>query len=55
MIKNIIDLLVTSEHYNVSERVEFAKGKHEIPTTWKQGWNKIKRNWKYVKESKSRR
>ena len=53
MIKNIIDLLVSSEFYNVSERVEISKGKNEIPTTWKQGWIKIKRNWKYGKESNS--
>jgi hypothetical protein len=45
MIKDIIDLLNTSKHYGVSERVEIAKGKYEMPTTWKQCWNKIKRLW----------
>jgi hypothetical protein len=49
MIKNIIDLLVDSPFYNVSEEVEIAKGKNEFPVTWRQGWDKIKRNWKYGK------
>ncbi|CAB4215660.1 hypothetical protein UFOVP1475_39 [uncultured Caudovirales phage] len=45
MIANIIDLLNSSEHYGVSDRVEIAKGKYEIPYTWKGGWIKIKRIW----------
>ena len=44
MIANIIDLLNLSEHYNVSERVEIAKGKHKLPTTWRDVWYKIKRH-----------
>jgi hypothetical protein len=43
MIRNIIDLLISNDHYNVSERIEIGKGKYEMPITWKQGWNKIKR------------
>jgi hypothetical protein len=43
MIKNIIDLLGTSEHIGVSERVEIAKGKYELPYTWKGVWYKLKR------------
>ena len=49
MIKGIIELLTLGEYYNVSDRVEIAKGKLEIPLTIKQGWVKIKRNWKYGK------
>lgn len=49
MIKDIIDLLTSAPFYNVSDRVEIAKGKNEIPLTLKQGWDKIKRNWKYGK------
>lgn len=49
MIKSIIDLLTQAPFYNVSQRVEIAKGKHEIPTTLSQGWEKIKRDWKYGK------
>lgn len=51
MIKSIIDLLLSSPFYNVSDRVEIAKGKNEIPTTLKQGWEKIKRDWKYGKSN----
>jgi len=46
MIKNIIDLLNTSEYYGVSERVDIAKGKHEIPKSWKDAWGKVKRHSK---------
>lgn len=45
MIKNIIDLLSQNNHYGVSERVEIAKGKYEIPYTWKNVWNKLKRHY----------
>jgi hypothetical protein len=43
MIRTIIDLLIIDEHFGVSNEIEIAKGKWEMPTTWKQGWNKIKR------------
>jgi hypothetical protein len=43
MIKNIIDMLGTSEHIGVSDKVEIAKGKYELPSTWKGAWYKIKR------------
>lgn len=49
MIKNIIDILNLTEHYNVSERVEIAKGKYEYIISWKQSFKKIKRSWKYGK------
>jgi len=46
MIKNIVDLLNTSEHYGVSENIEIAKGKNELPNSWKDAFNKIKRHTK---------
>jgi hypothetical protein len=46
MIKQILDLLALHEHYGQSEAIEIAKGKYEIPTTFKQAFNKIKRQWK---------
>lgn len=52
MIKQIIDMLNALEHYGVSETVEIAKGKYELPTTIKKGWNQIKRNYKWQKTSK---
>jgi hypothetical protein len=45
MIKDIIDLLNTNHFYGVSDRVEIAKGKYEIPVTWKSGIYKIMRIW----------
>ncbi len=51
MIREIIDLLNTNHFYGVSERIEIAKGKHEMPLTWKEGLYKIKRLW-LKKESK---
>lgn len=45
MIREIIDLLNTDHFYAVSDRVEIAKGKHEIPITWKMGMYKILRAW----------
>jgi len=44
MYIGIIELLNTGEHYNISDRVEIAKGKHKLPTTWRDVWYKIKRH-----------
>lgn len=46
MIKNILDLLSLHEHYGQSEVIEIAKGKYKLLTTWKQGFEQIKRQWK---------
>jgi len=46
MIKHILDLLALDEFYGQSELIEIAKGKYEIPTTFKQGFKQIKRQWK---------
>lgn len=43
MIKNIIDLLQTSDFYNVSKDVDIAKGKYQIPRNWKSVKNLYKR------------
>jgi len=41
MIKGLIEMLNASEYYGVSERVEIAKGKYQIPISWKAGWKKL--------------
>lgn len=46
MIKHILELLALHEHYNVSENIEIAKGKYEIPLTFKKGFKQLKRIWK---------
>jgi chitinase len=44
MIKNVIELLSLSDYYGVSERVDIAKGKNELPNGWKDAFRKIKRH-----------
>jgi hypothetical protein len=46
MIKQIIDLLNMLPHYGQSETIEIAKGKHELPYTFKGAFEQIKRQWK---------
>ena len=43
MIKGVIDLLNSSDYYKVSEAVDIAKGKYQLPITWKDVRNYIKR------------
>jgi hypothetical protein len=50
MIQNILDLLNANDFYSVSENVEIAKGKYQIPNGWKDSFNKIKRHSKIKKE-----
>jgi len=45
MISNILNILASNEFYGVSENVEIAKGKYEIPFTWKDVWYKLKRHY----------
>lgn len=49
MIKQILNLLMTSEHYGQSETIEIAKGKYELPNSWNKGINQIKRQIKWQK------
>jgi hypothetical protein len=46
MIKLILEMLQLNEHYGQSETIEIAKGKYELPKTWKQTFKQIKREWK---------
>jgi|TARA_R110000803_G_scaffold111003_3_gene179439 hypothetical protein len=43
MISTIIDLLKQDKFYNVSNEVDIAKGKYEIPRSWKGVKNMFKR------------
>jgi hypothetical protein len=42
MVKNIVDLLQTNDFYNQSERIDIAKGRYELPTTWSGMFKLIK-------------
>jgi hypothetical protein len=46
MIKQILELLALEKHYGQSEVIEIAKGKYKLVTSWKQAFEKIKREWK---------
>lgn len=50
MIKDIIDLLNTGDYYGESESIDIAKGKYELPYSWKDTFNKIKRRSKRKRE-----
>lgn len=43
MIKDIIDLLQISEFHKESETIDIAKGKYQIPLSWKDVRNLFKR------------
>lgn len=45
-MKEILNLLVISDYYGVSERVDIAKGKYKIPSNWKELKKWLKRIWK---------
>ena len=42
-MKEIIELLNTNEYYGVSQNIDIAKGRYQIPYTWKDAWKNIKR------------
>jgi len=43
MIKNVLDLLNLYPYYGVSKKIDIAKGRYELPSTWKGVWELIKR------------
>jgi len=43
MIKQILDMLNLLPHYGVSEEIEIAKGRFEMPKNFKSGFEQIKR------------
>ena len=43
MIKQILELLAIDNWYGVSENIDIAKGKYELPRTWKSVKNMFKR------------
>lgn len=52
MIKNIIELLGTDNFYNVSEEIDFAKGKYKAPETIREGIKNIKRQLRWQSKRK---
>lgn len=54
MINNIIELLNTSKFYGVSENIDIAKGKYEIPSTWSDTFKNIKRRLWQIRKLRSK-
>lgn len=52
MIKVIIEMLNEDEYCGISENVDIAKGKYQIPVTWKDTWKNIKRRLWQIRKSK---
>jgi len=52
MLKQILELLQCTGHYGQSELIEIAKGKYELPTTFKKGYIQLKREMKWLKSTK---
>ena len=52
MLKNIIQLLQLHDHYGVSENIEIAKGKNELPKSFKKTGPQLKRiiKWQSQKQ-----
>ena len=52
MLKNIIQLLQIHDHYGVSENIEIAKGKNELPKSFKKTVPQLKRliKWQLQKQ-----
>ena len=53
MIADIIRLIQADKWEGLSDEVEIAKGKYEIPTTWRKMINLIRRKWQ-TKRTQSR-
>ena len=48
MISKIIDALHAFDYYGESSAIEIAKGKHQLPTTFKIAREKLKRQLKMI-------
>jgi hypothetical protein len=48
----ILELLRLDDWHNVSETVEIAKGKNELPLTLRKGYKQFKRDLKWQKKNK---
>jgi hypothetical protein len=49
MIAKIIDALQAFDYYGESDIIEIAKGKYKLPETIKEGKEKLKRQFKMIR------
>jgi len=47
MIDAIIYLLNVDDYYGESEHIDIEKGKHKLPTSFKEGMQQMKRKMKW--------
>ena len=52
MIKHIIDLLIIDDHFAQSEIIEIAKGKNELPKSFKRLFKQFNRELKWLKRNR---
>lgn len=52
MIEKCLELLFQFEYYAESELIDIAKGKNELPKTWKDFKNKAKRRNAWLLQKK---
>lgn len=50
MIAVIFEMLHLTEHYGKGEAIDIAKGKNELPQTWKDTINQLKRKKAWQKK-----
>lgn len=43
MIKDIINLLMMSEHYGISKNIDLAKGMYSMPNSFSDAYKQVKR------------
>ena len=53
MIEKIIQLLMVSNFYGISENIDIAKGKYEFTTSIKEQWKHAQRNRLRLKKLKN--
>lgn len=52
MLKEILDMLQLDDHFGQSENIEIAKGKYELPLTFKIFKRQLKREIKWLKSKR---
>jgi hypothetical protein len=50
MIKAIVEILNYTDYYGVSERIDIAKGKYQVPTSWAKIKNHLKRHLQWLRK-----
>lgn len=45
MISKIIDILAVDDFYGETRKIDIAKGRYDLPTTWKSTKLLLKRIW----------